>query len=90
MRHGLFIVGSISGQVTPLGPQGFPHAGHIAMPEDRPYASEQWLLHRVDRRSLVGEIAHQRLCHGQSDMFGHRPIPCVASLLDSIGVARRI
>jgi hypothetical protein len=68
VRHGLFVVGAVGGELVALGHQGLAQAGHVAVAEDgehtaaigfdRGVAVEVFHLHPQG-----GQVFHQRLRH---------------------------
>ncbi len=65
--HRLLVMGTKSRQALAGRREGLAEPGDIAVAEDRPDAGEERQLGAIDLGPLGGEIAHQRLGHGQTD-----------------------
>ncbi len=78
----MFVVGTVGRQLLARGVEGFAEAGDIAVPEDRPYATQQRLDAVAGPDFLGGQVAYQRLGYRESDC-GH-----AISLSNGLGSAR--
>ena len=67
MRHGLFIVGAVGGQLRAFVPQRFAQACHIAVTKDGKHPCAIGLHAAIVHfHPQCGQVLYQRLAHGQS------------------------